>query len=123
MYARNVDSHKYLEIIEQDNKYILLYSDDGATITKETHTYDINDQVIGFLEKGAIVESVTIETASGSWADRYTLDYSSSSAESPNSNESENNDTSENNGDNNTTVEAGAFEEEDTGDGPDLDDL
>ena len=75
MYPRNVGTHKYSEIIEQDNSYILLFSDDGSAITRETHTYDIAYAQTGFLKKGSVVESVKTETATGSWDERYTLEY------------------------------------------------
>ena len=75
MYNRNIEAHKYLEIIEQDNSFIILFSDNGSTITKETHKYEITDESVGFLQKGSVVESVTIETATGSWDDRYSLEY------------------------------------------------
>ncbi len=110
MYNRPVESHPYLEIIEQDNSFIILFSDDGTNITKETHTYDIVEKGIGFLKKGSVVESVTTETASGSWEDRYELEYSSSLSaptEEP---------TPE-------TQEAGAGDDEVSGDGQSLDGL
>lgn len=82
MYPRNIEPHKYLEVIEQDNNFIILFSDDGSTITRETHTYEIVSKGIGFLEKGSVVETIKTETASGSWEDRYELEYSDGSSSS-----------------------------------------
>lgn len=73
----NVESHKYLEVIRGSDTEILLYSDDGSTIKKEVHTFKTvtSADAIGMLEKGMIIETVTNYTASGTWEQRYELDY------------------------------------------------
>ena len=74
----NVAAHDKLEIIKGNDTVILLYKD-GDTITKETHSMKVitKDDAKGFLTVGSMVEEVTVETASGNWDDRYTLEYSS----------------------------------------------
>ena len=67
----NVESHKYLEVIRGSDTEILLYSDDGSTIKKAVTSAD----AIGMLEKGMVIETVTNYTASGTWEQRYELDY------------------------------------------------
>lgn len=114
MYPRNVESHKFLEVIEQNNSFIILFSDDGTNITKEIHTYEIVEKGIGFLDKGSVVESVTTETASGSWEDRYELEYSDSSSTSDPS-------TPEPSEPQPETSDAGAGQSEVSGDGGSLD--
>lgn len=84
----NVESHKYLEVIRGSDTEILLYSDDGSTIKKEVHTFKAvtSADAIGMLEKGMIIETVTNYTASGTWEQRYELDYiddAASSTEEP----------------------------------------
>ena len=71
----NVEPHKYLEILRGGDKVIVLYSDDGSLITKEIHAFNSAPQTKGFVEPGMIIESITTEQASGSWEDRYELDY------------------------------------------------
>lgn len=73
----NVESHKYLEVIRGSDTEILLYSDDGSTIKKEVHTFKTvtSADAIGMLEKGMVIETVTNYTASGTWEQRYELDY------------------------------------------------
>lgn len=114
MYPRNIESHKFLEVIEQDNTFIILFSDDGSNITRETHTYELTELGIGFLNKGSVVESIKVETASGSWEDRYELEYSDSSSTSDPS-------TSEPSEPQPETSDAGAGQGEVSGDGGSLD--
>lgn len=76
----NIESHKYLEIISGGDKTIVLFSDDGSTITKETHQFSSVSKNNGFLEAGMTVRSVTTEKATGSWEDRYVLEYSQEDA-------------------------------------------
>lgn len=73
----NVDSHKYLEVIRGADTIIVLYSDNGSTIKKEVHTYTTVTaaDAIGMLEQGMVVESVTNYTATGTWDQRYELEY------------------------------------------------
>ena len=71
----NIESHKYLEIINGGDKTIVLFSDDGSTSTKETHQFSAVSKDNGFLEAGMTIRSVTTEKATGSWEDRYVLEY------------------------------------------------
>jgi hypothetical protein len=75
----SIAPHKFTEIINGGDKVIVLFSDDGTTITKETHQFSTvsNKDVIGFLESGMGIETITIETASGDWENRYELEYDS----------------------------------------------
>ena len=75
----DIETHKFTEIIKGGDKVIVLFSDDGTTITKETHSFtSVNgSNVKGFLELGMGIETITVETASGDWENRYELDYSS----------------------------------------------
>lgn len=76
-----IPPHKYLEVINSGEEVIVLYSDDGSTIFKETHTFSCPNAPIGFLTIGSTVETIITESASGSWDDRYTLDYTSDATE------------------------------------------
>lgn len=73
----NVEPHKYLEVIRGDDTIIVLYSDDGSTIEKEVHTFSnvTAADAVGFLTAGMVIETVTNFTATGSWDERYELDY------------------------------------------------
>lgn len=80
----NIEPHKYLEIIKGGDKVIVLYSDDGSTIAKETHNFTTitSSDVKGFLEQGMMIETITTETATGNWDQRYELEFSFDVAES-----------------------------------------
>lgn len=70
----NIEPHKYLEVIRDGNEVTVLYSDDGSLITKQTHVFSI-PPAKGFVKVGATRETITVETATGSWENRYELDY------------------------------------------------
>lgn len=76
-----IAQHKYLEIINSGETVIVLYSDDGTTIFKETHTFTCPRSPIGFLTVGSTVETIVTESASGSWDDRYNLEYTADTTE------------------------------------------
>ena len=84
----NVEPRKYLEILRGSDTVIVLYSDDGTTIFKETHTFSLasSGPQSGFVKSGMSIESITVEQATGSWDDRYTLEYGNSDSTSDETN-------------------------------------
>lgn len=73
----NVETHKYLEILKGGDKTIVLFSDDGTTINKETHQFHVCVKDNGIVEAGMVICTITKEQATGTWEERYTLNYES----------------------------------------------
>ena len=74
-FTKELPERKLIEIINNGDEVIVLSSNDDGIVYKEIHTHSVSHDTNSILIIGACIESIIILQASGSWKDRYTLEY------------------------------------------------
>lgn len=76
MFTFNVN-HTKCEILKGDDIAIVLYMDDETTVHKETHVFNVIDKASakGVATIGMTSEAIAKTSATGTWEDRYILEY------------------------------------------------